>query len=92
MFTIYSRFMCPWCIEAKDLLNSLNLPYEEFLVGRDVTRNELLEMFPEAKTVPIILKDGSMIGGFDELKSYLIPKENVNASESRTANSSAFSD
>ena len=71
-FVIYSRPFCTFCDKAKDLLNSKRLSYREYVVGVDISREELIHKFPDAKTLPIILRaDGPMIGGFKELDDHL---------------------
>jgi glutaredoxin len=43
------------------------MQYTEHLVGRDLTREELIEKFPQMKTLPIIVDDGRLIGGYTNL-------------------------
>ena len=45
--------------------------YTEYKIGEDFTRETLLEMFPEARTFPIIVVDGFNIGGYVQLKEKL---------------------
>lgn len=80
MYTIYSKPSCTYCDQAKALLNSLNLSYEERIIdiGQTkidgkiyVTVQQLKELIPTAATVPQILKDGVLIGGFAQLKKEL---------------------
>jgi glutaredoxin len=67
---IYSRDDCPWCVRAKDMLYSIGKEYEEIKIGRDLTREEFKEQFPEVKTVPYIIIDGNVIGGYENLLSH----------------------
>ena len=46
------------------------IKYEERKIGKDWTREQLLESVPSAKTVPQIFLDGNYIGGFTELRKY----------------------
>ena len=39
-------------------------------IGRDVTKQDLLEAVPNAKTVPQIFMYGKHIGGLTDLKKY----------------------
>lgn len=68
---VYSKDVCPYCVQAKRLLELREIPYEERLLGRDYTKEELLEIAPNARTVPQIFIDEKRIGGFTELKNYL---------------------
>jgi glutaredoxin len=45
-------------------------------VSRDLTKEQLLEAVPTARTVPQILLDEKLIGGFTELKK-LFEQENA---------------
>ena len=68
---IYTKEKCKWCNNAKQLLKDKQLPYAETVIGIDVTREEVVEKYPEAKTVPIVVIDGEWIGGYTELVDYL---------------------
>ena len=78
---IWTKVVCPWCVKAKEILNELNIPYNEFIVSsgvdenppeenqRYVTKQDLLDRLPTAKTVPQIWIDGVHIGGCTDLQS-----------------------
>jgi glutaredoxin len=67
---IYTKENCTWCVAAKEFLTNQRTSYEEIKIGEDITRDELLEKYPEAKTVPIIVIDNEWIGGYMELVEY----------------------
>ena len=67
---IWSRDFCVYCENAKALLEREGIKYEERKIGKDWTREQLLESVPSAKTVPQIFLDGNYIGGFTELRKY----------------------
>lgn len=69
--TVWSKPNCPFCDQAKKLLNLKGYTFEEKIVGKDATREELLEAVPTARTVPQIFLDGNYIGGFNELTKHL---------------------
>ena len=82
---IYTKTYCPYCTKAKALLNSKGIEYKEYLVSADantvtestttlVTREQLLERAPSARTVPQIWLDGQHIGGYTELENYFAKK------------------
>jgi len=52
------------------MLYSIGKEYEEIKIGRDLTREEFKEQFPEVKTVPYIIIDGTAIGGYENLLSH----------------------
>jgi glutaredoxin len=67
--TIYSKEQCPYCDMAKNWFTSKNLTYTEHKIGTNgFTRENLLEAVPTARTVPQIIIDGVLIGGWDDLR------------------------
>ena len=74
---VWSKDHCPYCDQAKALLKSKNIAFEERKIGHGYTREQLLEAVPTARTVPQIFLDDQLIGGFTELKSHL-QEQNVN--------------
>ena len=71
MIEIYGKPQCPFCDRAKALCETRQLPYKYFQLGEDFTRDEVLEMFPGARTFPQIKVNGNSIGGYDKLGTYL---------------------
>jgi glutaredoxin 3 len=66
---IYSKEQCPYCDMAKNWFKSKNLTYTEHKIGTNgFTREMLLEAVPTARTVPQIIIDGKLIGGWDDLR------------------------
>jgi glutaredoxin 3 len=68
---IWSKYHCPYCDQAKALLKQKGIPFEERKIGDGWSKEELLESIPTARTVPQIILDGKLIGGFTELRSLL---------------------
>jgi glutaredoxin len=68
---VWSKTQCPYCVAAKDLLTKLNVDFEERIVGQDYTREQFFESNPGARTVPQIYIQGDLIGGYDDLLSYI---------------------
>lgn len=68
---VWSKYHCPYCDQAKSLLKMKSIDFEERKIGDGWTKEELLEEIPTAKSVPQIMLDGKLIGGFHELKAYL---------------------
>lgn len=67
---IWSKYHCPYCDQAKSLLRSKGIDFEERKIGDGWTKEELLESVPNARTVPQIFLDGKLVGGFTELREY----------------------
>jgi len=66
---IYTTTYCPYCVRAKSLLKSKNLPYQEIDVTSDDELRERMITASGRRTVPQIFIDGRPIGGFDELRA-----------------------
>ena len=63
---------CVYCESAKGFLETRKHKYKETVVGKDITREQLLERFPTARTFPVVLVDDQPIGGFQQLKDYFL--------------------
>lgn len=68
---VWSRDQCPYCDMAKALLTQRGITYEERNISTGWTREQLLEAVPGARSVPQIIMDGELVGGFNELKKRL---------------------
>lgn len=68
---VWSKYNCPFCDQAKNLLKLKGIEFEERKIGDGYTREDLLEAVPTARTVPQIFLDGELVGGFTELKEKL---------------------
>ena len=71
MIVIYGKPQCPFCDSAKALCEARNLEYTYKQLGVDFNREEVLELFPGARTFPQIKVGETSIGGFDKLAPYL---------------------
>ena len=69
--TVYTKDLCGYCDAAKSLLKKMNVRFEEARIGTDVTREELLEIAPHARTAPQIVINNKVIGGYDDLVDYI---------------------
>jgi glutaredoxin 3 len=68
---VWSKDGCPYCVQAKALLESRSIEYEERNINQDWTREQLLEAVPTARTLPQIFLDQELVGGFTELRKKL---------------------
>ena len=68
---VWSKENCPYCLQAKALLESKGIEFEERNISADWTREQLLEAVPTARTLPQIFLDDNYIGGFTELRKHL---------------------
>ena len=69
---VWSKDGCPHCVQAKNLLQSKGIEFEERNITQGTwTREQLLESVPNARTLPQIFLDDKLIGGFTELRKHL---------------------
>jgi glutaredoxin 3 len=80
MLTVYSKTVCPYCVQAKNFLKSKNIPFEEINIEEQPEAREFI-MTAGHRTVPQIYHNGELFveGGWqglsklsvDEIKSRL---------------------
>ncbi len=65
---VYSSNFCHYCVQAKKLLDKLNLNYNEINIQNfPEKRDEMLLKSNGKRTVPQIFVNDHHVGGFDEL-------------------------
>lgn len=69
---VWSKNNCQYCDKAKLLLKLNNIDYEERNIEKDWSREQLLNAAPLARTLPQVVINDKLIGGFTELEKYLI--------------------
>ena len=69
MITVYSKNNCPFCVQAKSLLQLKGVEFEEVKIDEDSEAREFV-VGEGHRTVPQIYKDGKLLveGGFQGLK------------------------
>ena len=69
---VWSKDACPFCVQAKALLESKGIEFEERNISNgEWSKEQLLEAVPTARTMPQIFLDDAHVGGFTELKKKL---------------------
>jgi len=64
---MYSSTPCPYCSQAKALLNAREIPFEEINLSKDAEGRVALNEKTGMMTFPQVLVDDQLIGGFQEL-------------------------
>jgi glutaredoxin 3 len=64
---MYTTRWCGYCVRAKTLLDGKGLEYEEILMDDNPSFRQTLHDLTGGWTVPQILIDGKVIGGYTEL-------------------------
>ncbi len=70
MLKIYSKAQCTYCDQAKALLKSKNIEFDEVRIDLDPSAREFL-ISAGHKAVPQIYENSLYIGGFDALRQHL---------------------
>ena len=71
MIVVYSKDQCIFCDKAINLLKVNAKEHIVYKLGKDFDRDTILEMFPDARSFPIITLDKEFIGGYNELEKLL---------------------
>jgi glutaredoxin 3 len=64
---LYTTAWCPFCVRAKQLLNSKNVAFEDTDVDSEPQQRAVMMQRGGARTVPQIFINDHAIGGCDEL-------------------------
>ena len=67
MVKIYTKNYCPYCLQAKALLTSLEIPFEEEDITDSPEKMEELTKKSGMMTVPQIFAGEKCLGGFDSI-------------------------
>lgn len=67
--TLYTTAICPFCVNAKQLLRGKGVDYEEVRVDRDPALREKMMADSGQRTVPQIWVGETHVGGFTELRA-----------------------
>ena len=77
MYTLYTKPDCSYCDNLKKLLDYQGIEWNAIEIGRDITRDEFIEQFPDVKKVPYVFDhDDNVIGGYNDTVEML---KNVNS-------------
>ena len=64
--TLYTTDRCPYCVQAKKLLDKRGVAYDEINLARDPDGRTELVGKTGMMTFPQVLIDGELIGGYNE--------------------------
>ena len=66
--TLYVTGFCPYCRMAERLLDQREIPYAVRDASDPKVRMEIMEQ-TGWRTVPVVMLDGELIGGYDQLSA-----------------------
>lgn len=72
---IFTKEDCPICVDVKQFLKDRGVKYTEYMIGKGITREQVLTLFPNAKLVPIIKYEGIVLSSPVELKEKILACE-----------------
>ena len=64
---MYSTRFCPYCVRARNLLDSKNIAYTDILVDEQTEQRSVMEQRSQRTSVPQIFIDDYHVGGCDDL-------------------------
>lgn len=64
---MYSTGYCPYCMRARELLNSKKIAFQEIRIDEEPGKRDEMIFRSNRRTVPQIFIDGQHIGGCDDL-------------------------
>jgi glutaredoxin 3 len=67
--TIYFKVPCAYCDHAKRLLQAKNIPYDAIDLTDSPEELQKIKNDTGWRTVPVIMIDGKLIGGYSDLKA-----------------------
>lgn len=70
IWVIYGAPWCKYCVKAKELLESKNIPHNYVDItdyGAINVQKQLSELTNDMQTIPIIFNGNNFIGGYSEL-------------------------
>jgi glutaredoxin len=68
---LYTRDRCSNCTKTKNTLLLHGLNWTEYQIDVDLTREDVLAKFPEAKMLPVVVVDGTYIGSMEDLNEMI---------------------
>jgi glutaredoxin 3 len=66
---VYTASYCPYCVNAKRLLEQKNVTFQEIDVTDPTTRGDMITRAGGRKTVPQIFIGDTHVGGFNDLSA-----------------------
>jgi len=72
---VFSIPGCDYCKKVKKLLDKYELPYIQTVVGKDLSKDRFMKMYPAAAGFPLVVIDGKAIGGLVPTAKYLLDEK-----------------
>lgn len=72
--TVYATESCIWCERVIKLLEEHGYTNVKYIINTDIPLEEFNKLVPNTKTVPQVFINGTYIGGYNSVHSYLANK------------------
>lgn len=66
---MYSKVPCPYCVNAKRFFQEKGIQFEEIDLTNNPDEMQRIKNETGWRTVPIIMIDGKLIGGYSDMKA-----------------------
>lgn len=66
-YIVYTQPNCSYCVKAKALIEEKGHTYTEFVIGRDISKEDFKAAYPDVLTVPLVVLEGQTVGGYQQL-------------------------
>lgn len=66
---VYSKVPCPYCVRAKSFLQEKEISFDEIDLTDKPDEIERIKNETGWRTVPIIMINGKLVGGYTDLKA-----------------------
>jgi len=76
--TVYIGLACSWCDRVKTLLKDNDYEIEEIMVNKTILEEIQTKYDTTIRTVPQVVIDGALIGGFAEVRAMMRGINSIN--------------
>ena len=52
-------------------MQSKEVEYKEIRIGKHITREEFIQNFPNVRSLPLIIDNDTVVGGYNQLLEYM---------------------
>lgn len=77
---IYTKTSCSRCVSLKNTLLKHDVEYTEYVIGENISREEVLEKYPDAKMLPIVVYKSVKLADSDQLVKIIMENKNESSS------------
>jgi glutaredoxin 3 len=75
---IYTTPGCYYCEQIKELCRRADIEYTQYVVRKDISREDFVKKFPDVDTYPHVVIDGVDIGGLTDTAKYFVENKIIN--------------